>query len=101
MHPPRFLLSLFFSRLSDTVFHVTLFFSDVIRMCILLKHILKAVVLVSNNNHGKSKSNNDDDTNINANSHEILENIKRYYKIEETQDEAPFREYLKKTGFIY
>jgi hypothetical protein len=71
----------------------------------LLKDILKAVTLVSRNNHGKSKSNNDDGsyvgTNVNANSYEILENIKRYYKIEETQDDAPFREYLKKIGFIY
>ena len=83
---------------------MTSFFSHVIRICILLRYILKAVVLVSNNNHGKRKSTNDDNyvgTNVNANSHEILENIKRYYKIEETQDDAPFREYLKKIGFIY
>jgi hypothetical protein len=84
---------------------MTLVFSHVTRICILLKYILKALVLVPSNNHCKSKSNNDDGnyvgTNVNDNSHEILENIKRYYKIEETQDDAPFREYLKKIGFIY
>ena len=83
---------------------MTLFISNATKVYLLLKYVLNAV-LVSNSKHAdRSKTSNDDNyvgPNINANSHEILESIKRYYKIEETPDDAPFQEYLKKIGFIY
>jgi hypothetical protein len=82
---------------------MTLFFSDATKVYLLLKDVLNAVPVSNNKHAARSKSSNGDNyvgPDVNPNSQEILENIKRYYKIEQTQDDAPFQDYLKKIGFI-